>query len=64
MSKEGLQDIKDVRSLDDKELLSIYDEMKDAPFPSPDIPLEFSSADEWDAFLRLMKNEIRDRGLF
>jgi len=64
VSKEGLQDIKDVRNLDDKELLSIYDEMKDAPFPSPDIPLEFSSADEWDAFLRLMKNEIRDRGLF
>ena len=64
VSKEGLQDIKDVRSLDDKELLSIYDEMKDAPFPSPDIPLEFSSADEWDTFLRLMKNEIRDRGLF
>jgi len=64
VSKEGLQDIKDVRSLDDKELLSIYDDMKDAPFPSPDIPLEFSSADEWDAFLRLLKNEIRDRGLF
>jgi len=65
VSQEGLQDIKDVRSLDDEELLNIYDEMKDVPFSESTTFMEFiNSADEWDAFLRLMKNEIRDRGLF